>query len=92
MKFGFGWELLIPVLIDFAKKAIDEFVNGAALGPNEVRGIMSAYFESKVWATKLVESTETPYDDLALEAFWSLCEDTAQEGGFALPTIPALPK
>lgn len=83
-----GLELLLPLIIEAAKQVIDGIVNGAEVTPDAKRAIFSAWVETHVWAARAVASTETPYDNLALEAFWELCLDTLKEAGFELPDVP----
>ncbi|KKN73959.1 hypothetical protein LCGC14_0395240 [marine sediment metagenome] len=79
--------LLAPVFIRGAKSAIDARVKGEELSEDQVKGIQSGYALAKVWLRDVVEDTDNNYDDRGLELFFETCEDTAEEGGFQLPTI-----
>ena len=80
-------ELLFPIIIEVAKKALDALVKGEDVGTDGVRGIQTAYIAAKIWGPNLVASTATTIDDQGLAAFLELCEGTADEGGFTLPVI-----
>ena len=76
--------LLLPLLIEGAKTLIDTFVDGAKLNETQQKIIKSAYNEALIWGVDGVASTATTLDDAGLAAFLTLCEDTANEGGFSL--------
>lgn len=88
---AFDWlNMLIPILIKAAKSAIDGFLGGEELTSEGKRAIYDAWVLSHHWVKEVVEDTETPYDDKALQMFWDLCVDTAEEAGFELPDVPSL--
>ena len=80
-------ELLFPIIIEVAKKALDAIIKGEDVGTDGVKGIQTAYIAAKIWGPDLVASTATTIDDQGLAAFIELCEGTAEEGGFVLPTL-----
>jgi len=81
-------KLLVPLLIEAAKAAIDKFIAGEKLNEYEVKAVQTAYAAGKVWLVDVVNDSVNTYDNAALDAFFASCEDTAAEGGFTLPQIP----
>lgn len=79
---------VITIVIDALKNIVDGFLAGADLSNDQKKIVRTLYYLGKEWGVDVVENTETPYDDEALDKTLELCEDTADEGGFELPTIP----
>ncbi|HUT44010.1 MAG TPA: hypothetical protein VMW95_06710 [Desulfobacterales bacterium] len=80
-------ELLFPIIIEVAKKAIDAIVKGENVGIDGIKGIQTAYAAATIWGPDLVASSVTTIDDQGLAAFLELCKGTADEGDFKLPTM-----
>lgn len=78
---------LASTSINMAEKVLDNAVDGSELSATEIKIIRSGYFEAQNWLTDVVESSKNSYDNQGLEAFLRQCEDTAEEGGFALPFL-----
>lgn len=79
---------VITILIDALKAIVDGFVKGTELGRDQKKIVRTLYYLCEEWARDVVEDTETPYDDEALNKAVELCIDTAAEGVFQLPIVP----
>ena len=76
---------LIPVVMKALGKVVDDLVPGEKLSADQIKGVRTFYFLAHEWGKDAVESTSTDIDDAVLGKTIQLCEDTAEEGGFALP-------
>jgi len=88
MDFSVFLPMVIGSIKELASAALDSIVKGEELNETQIKAIQSGYIEAKIWLEKLVHSSSTPYDDMALNLFIKQCEDAAEEGGFALPELP----
>ena len=79
--------LLVPMVIRIVRGTIDNYVKGEELTPDAIKGIQTGYCLAKLWLQDVVDSTDNTYDDESLKLFFQTCEDTADEGGFVLPTV-----
>lgn len=79
---------VIQIVIDALKNILDGFVKGENLSTDQKKVTRTLYYLGEEWGRDLVDDTETPYDNKALENTMQLCEDTAEEGKFLLPTVP----
>jgi len=79
-----NFELLLPLVMEVANKALDAIVKGESATPLQIKMIQSGYNEALIWGRDAVNSTATTIDDAILASFFDLCEDTAIEGGFPL--------
>ena len=80
-------ELLLPLLIRGAQTIIDGVIDGSHLNTTGQKIVQGAYGLAVIAGDEAVRATETTLDDQGLDAFKSLCEDTAKEGQFPLPTL-----
>ena len=82
--------LVFPLLKQAAQVAINAVTDGVEIGPNGIGAIQIAYNAANVFLTRLVESTETPYDDEAMDVFMASCEHAARKRDFPLPILAAV--
>lgn len=79
---------LVSILIDALTAVVDGFVKGEKLSADQKRLTRTLYYLGEEWARPVVDDTETPQDNEVLDGAMDLCKDTAEEGGFLLPTVP----
>jgi len=77
---------LVKMLMQLLVQVLDKIVAGENLSDDQKRGVRTYYFLGNEWGKKAVADTDNELDDEVLASTLELCEDTAQEGGFDLPT------
>ena len=87
---GLPVDWLIMWAIDALSQLADKMVAGEELSDSEILGARTLYYLIKEHGQRYAESTDTPWDDKAFESLIALIEDTAEEGGFNLPTVPPI--
>jgi hypothetical protein len=87
---GIPLEWLIKMLIQLLSQVIDAIVPGERLTHNQKKVVRLAFYLGKDWGQDAVDDTETDLDNEALEQMMTACEETAREGGFALPVVEPL--
>ena len=81
------WQFLLPLAIQGLTPILDAAVNGEKLNATAVKGIQTTYAAACIWGQDVVDSTENELDNVALEEFKKLAEDTSREGSFPLPVL-----
>ena len=71
-------------LIALAGKVADTALKGEELDATGQKIIRTGYFLINEWVEDLVKSSDTVYDDAALNEVKKQLEDAADEGGFEL--------
>ncbi len=77
-----------PLLLRAAQGIADSQVDGATISPAQKKIIYAAYVVIKTHGVDLVDSTDNPYDNAALDALAEFAADTLLEGGINVPIIP----
>lgn len=80
-------KVMLPLLIELAKRAADAIVAGEKLPEHGKMAIKSAYYELSLWGEHFVVDTETEYDDMAVKDTIEFLADTAKEAGIELPVV-----
>lgn len=81
-------EPLINILISAAKQVADLYLKGEELKVFQKKLVVAAYFLGNLFYADTVGSTETAYDNRAMDEALELFEDTASEGNFELVNPP----
>ena len=83
-------EPMINILITAAKQIAGMFLKGEELTVFQRKLVVAAYFLGLLFYKETVDSTETAYDNMALDQALLLLLETAKEGGFELVQPPVI--
>jgi len=81
-------EPMINILISAAKQVADLFLKGEELTVFQKKLVVLAFFAGKLFYKETVDSTETAYDNKAMDEALDLFLDTGKEGEFELVYPP----
>ena len=86
---SFSWESILKVLLWAIAEVLDQLVDGSKLSTKEKKSVQLTYTFAATLGKEWAEDTkDTEIDDEFIEQLMKKCEDTGQEGGFEMPTIP----
>ncbi len=87
---GFPVDWLIKMLMQLLRKLILTLVDAEQITVHQKLLVRTGYYLFSDWGVHFAADTETDGDDAAVEELRGTCQDLANEGGFALPTVEPL--